>query len=49
MAAITVQEINGPYEPSSDTTPLSTLTWTAAETTGDTSTMPGRRVLVLLM
>ena len=49
MAAITVQEINGPYEPSSDTTPLSTLTWTAATTTGDTITMPGRKLLVLLL
>lgn len=47
MAEITVQEINGPYEPSSDTTPLSTLTWTAATTTGDTITMPGRKLLVL--
>lgn len=47
MADITVQEINGPYEPSSDTTPLSTLTWTAATTTGDTITMPGRKLLVL--
>lgn len=47
MAAITVQEINGPYEPSSDTTPMSTLTWTACATTGDTITFPGERVLVL--
>lgn len=47
MATITVQEINGPYEPSSDTTPLSTLTWTAASTAADTVTIPNRRVLLL--
>lgn len=49
MAAITVQEINGPYEPSSDTTPLSTLTWSATNgTTSDTVTIPGQRVLVIV-
>lgn len=47
MATITVQEINGPYEPSSDTTPLSTLTWTAASTSADTVTIPNRRVLLI--
>lgn len=49
MAAITVQTINGPYEPSSDTTPLSTLTWSATTgSTPDTVTIPGGRVLVIL-
>lgn len=47
MAEIAVQEINGPYEPSSDATPLSTLTWTAASTGADSIVMPGRRVLLL--
>lgn len=47
MATITVQEINGPYEPSSDTTPLSTLTWTPASTGTDTVVMTGQRVLLL--
>lgn len=47
MATITVQEINGPYEPSSDTTPISTLTWTAASTGTDTLTIPNKRVLLL--
>ena len=47
MTAITVQEINGPYEPSSDTTPISTLTWTAASTGTDSVIIPNRRVLLL--
>lgn len=47
MTTIAVQEINGPYEPSSDATPLSTLTWTAASTGADSIVMPGRRVLLL--
>jgi len=47
MATITVQEPNGPYEPSSDTTPLSTLTWTAASTGADTIVIPAKRVLLL--
>lgn len=47
MTTIAVQEINGPYEPSSDTTPLSTLTWTAASTGTDTVVIPNKRVLLL--
>ncbi len=47
MATITVQEINGPYVPSSDTTPLSTLTWTAASTGTDTVVIPAKRVLLI--
>ena len=48
MATITVQEINGPYVGSADTTPMSTLTWTAASTGADTIVIPNKRVLVLL-
>lgn len=44
---ITVQTINGPYVGSADTTPLSTLTWTAATTTGNVVVMPGTRLLLL--
>ncbi len=47
MATITVQEINGPYVGSADTTPMSTLTWTAASTAADTIVIPGKRLLVL--
>lgn len=47
MATILAQELNGPYEPSSDTTPLSTLAWTAATPAGDTIIMPGRKMLLL--
>lgn len=47
MATITVQEINGPYEPSSNATPISTLVWTPASTGVDTVVIPGERVLVL--
>lgn len=45
--AITEQIINGPYEPSSDTTPVSTLTWTAADTTGNTVVMSTGKCLLL--
>lgn len=48
MATITVQEINGPYVGSADTTPLSPLTWTPASTAVDTIVIPNKRVLVLL-
>ncbi len=48
MATITVQSINGPYVGSADTTPMSTLTWTAASTGADTIVIPNKRVLVLL-
>lgn len=44
---ITVQKVNGPYVGSADTTPLTTLTWTAADTTGNSVVMPGSRVLLL--
>ena len=44
---ITVQKVNGPYVGSADTTPLTTLTWTAADTTGNTISFPGSRVLVI--
>lgn len=44
---IAVQKINGPFEPSSNTTPLSTLTWTAADPAGNTIVMPNKKVLVL--
>ncbi len=47
MATISVQTINGSYEPSSDTTPLSTLTWTAASAAADTIVIPSGRVLLL--
>ena len=47
MGTISVQSINGPYEPSSDTTPLSTLVWTAASTGADTIVIPSGRVLLL--
>lgn len=47
MATITVQTPNGPYVGSADTTPLSTLTWTAASTGTDTVIIPGQRVLLL--
>ncbi len=45
--AIEVQTINGPYVGSTDTTPLSTLTWTAAATTGNVVNMTTDRVLIL--
>lgn len=45
--AITEQTINGPYEPSSDTTPISTLTWTAADTNGNVVVMSTGRCLLL--
>lgn len=45
--AIAVQEVNGAYVPESATPQLSPLTWTAADVTGNTITMPGSRVLVL--
>jgi hypothetical protein len=48
MATITVQEINGPYVGSADTTPMSTLTWTAASTAADTIVIPNKRLLLLL-
>ena len=48
MATITVQEINGPYVGSADTTPMSTLTWTPASTAADTIVIPGKRLLLLL-
>ena len=48
MATITVQEINGPYVGSADTTPMSTLTWTAASTGADTIVIPNKRILLLL-
>lgn len=44
---ITVQTINGPYVGSADATPLSTLTWTAADVAGNVVNMPGQRVLLL--
>ena len=44
---ITVQAVNGPYVGSSDTTPLSGLTWTAADTGGNYVVMPGSRVLII--
>jgi hypothetical protein len=47
MTTIAVQEINGPYEPSSDTTPFSTLTWTAASAGTDNVIIPDKRVLLL--
>jgi hypothetical protein len=48
MAAITIQYPNGPYEPSSDATPLATLNWTACNTGGDTATIPGGKKLLLI-
>lgn len=45
--AIDVQEIKGAYVAEGTTPQLSTVTWTAADTTGNTITMPGSRVLVL--
>lgn len=48
MATITVQTINGPYVGSADTTPMSTLTWTAASTAADTIVIPGTRLLLLI-
>ncbi len=48
MATITVQAINGPYVGSADTTPMSTLTWTAASTGADTIVIPNKRILLLL-
>lgn len=44
---IAVQTINGPYVGSADTTPLSTLTWTAADTAGNYVVMPTGRVLLI--
>ena len=48
MATITVQEINGPYVGSADTTPMSALTWTAASTAADTIVIPNHRLLLLV-
>jgi hypothetical protein len=45
--AIAVQEINGAYLAEGAAGQLSTVTWAAADTTGNTITMPGQRVLLL--
>lgn len=46
--AITEQLVGGPYEPSSNATPLSTLTWAAADATnGNVVVMSTGRCLVL--
>lgn len=45
--AITEQTINGPYNSEGDASRLSTLTWTAADTTGNTLVMSTGRCLLL--
>lgn len=45
--AIAVQRANGPYESESASPRISALTWTPADTTGNTITFPGSRVLVI--
>ena len=44
---IVAQEVIGAYVAEGAATQLSTLTWTAADTTGNTISFPGSRVLVL--
>lgn len=47
MATIPVQQVNGPYVPSNDTTPLTAVGWTAASTGTDTFTIPRKRALLV--
>ena len=44
---IVAQEVLGAYVAEGAATQLSTLTWTAADTTGNTISFPGSRVLVI--
>lgn len=44
---ITAQEVRGAYLSEGATPQLSTLTWTAADTTGNVISFPGSRVLVI--